>query len=360
MVMIDVLAGAELSAQHARRWSDLQLADPDLASPFFRPEFAAAVADARRDVFVAVVEEAGTPVGFFPFQRGPWGAGKPLGGPLSDYHGAILERSAELDPVALLRACGLRVWDFTHLVASQEPFRRYHARLHASPVMDLSAGFAAYHRSKSSAGSMVIAQADRKARKLGREVGALRFVADDPDPAALRRLMRWKSDQYRRTNVTDTFASRWRADLIERIHATHAPAFAGVLSTLHAGERLVAAHLGMRSRDALHWWFPAYDPQFARFSPGLVLLMQLARSLEQWGVRTIDLGVGDEPYKRRLMTASVPLAQGAVALPGPLTAGRQLTEAAKHVVRHTPLARPGRRATRWVRRQRDEYGAGVR
>ena len=32
----------------------------------------------------------------------------------------------------------------------------------------------------------------------------------------------------------------------------------------NGGERLVAAHLGMRSRTVWHYWFPAYDPAFAK------------------------------------------------------------------------------------------------
>lgn len=357
---VEVLPADELGGQHVECWSELQMADPDLFSPFFRPEFFAAVAGVRRDVFVGSIEDAGRPVGFFPFQRGPLGVGKPVGGSLSDHHGVILERAVEIDPPALLRACGLRAWDFTHLVVSQRPFVPYHVRVHPSPILDLSGGFAEYRRLKSSAGSSVIAQADRKARKLAREVGPLRFVADDGDRGALQQLMRWKSRQYQRTKVTDTFASRWRTELIERIHATRTPCFAGVLSTLRAGERLVAAHLGMRTRDALHWWFPSFDAQLARYSPGVTLLMQLATAAEEWGVGVIDLGVGDEHYKRRLMTGSVPLAEGAVTLRGSLTAVRQLSDGAKHVVRHTPLAAPGRQATRWMRRRRDELGARAR
>lgn len=356
---ISLIRPGDLSRDQAACWSRLQLADPALESPFFRPEFTSAVAAARRDVFVVLFEQAGEPAGFFPFQRTRWGLGRPVGGTLSDYHGAIVARPLELDPAGLLRACGLRVWDFHHLIASQRAFAPYHARLTGSPFLDLSDGFDAYRQARSAAGSKVIAQADRKGRKLSREVAPLRFEADDPDPAALHRLMGWKSDQYRRAGVTDTFASRWRVELIERIFATRTPDFAGVLSTLRAGERLVAAHFGMRSRTSLHWWFPAYDPQFGRFSPGVVLLAQLARSVEDWGVRTIDLGAGKEPYKDRLMSGSVPLAQGSVALPGPLAAGRRLTGGVKHMLRRTPLAEPGRRASRWVRRRRDERGAGA-
>jgi len=357
---IAVIRGDELSAEHIRRWSELQRADPALVSSFFRPEFTDAVARTRRDVFVAILEDAARAVGFFPFQRQAPGIGRPVGGTLSDYHGAIADRALDFDPVALIRACRLRVFDFNHLVASQRPFTPYHAAIAASPYLDLSRGFGEYRRARSAAGSSVIAQTERKARKLAREVGPLRFEADEPDPATLRELIRRKSAQYRRTGVSDAFASRWKVELMERILDTRTPDFAGMLSTLRAGDHLVAAHMGMRSRDALHWWFPAYDPRFARFSPGRVLLLELARDAENRGLCMIDLGRGDEPYKTRLATGGTPLAEGAVVLSRPLAVGRRLSEGAKHVARRTPLAGPGRRATRWVRGRRDERGAAAR
>jgi hypothetical protein len=47
-------------------------------------------------------------------------------------------------PAGLLRSCGLAVWEFDHLLASQAPFAPYHASLEPSPIMDLSAGYAGY------------------------------------------------------------------------------------------------------------------------------------------------------------------------------------------------------------------------
>jgi CelD/BcsL family acetyltransferase involved in cellulose biosynthesis len=359
-VSVALVPAAELGADEVRCWSELQRSDPDLASPFFRPEFTRAVAAVRGDAFVAVLGEGSGPRGFFPFQRDRWGIGRPIGGAMSDYHGLIGARSLSVDAQALLRACRLRVWDFDHLVASQRAFAPYHARLCGSPVLDLSGGFERYRAGRSAAGSKVIAQADRKARKLAREVGPTRLDVDAADPAALHRLLSWKSAQYRRTGVNDGRVPRWRVELLERILGTRTDEFAGVLTTLWAGDRMVAAHMGMRSQTTLHWWFPAYDPDCGRFSPGVALLVGLARNAERLGLRTIDLGRGEEPYKARLSNATVSLAEGAVVRTWPVAAGRRLTRGAKHLVRRTPAAAPGRRAARWVRGRRDELGASAR
>src|SRR4030095_7972739 len=68
----------------------------------------------------------------------------------------------------------------------------------------------------------------------------------------------------------------------------------------------------MHSRFIWHYWFPAYDPQFARYSPGLILLLKMAEHAPHIGLRTIDLGTGLTLYKRRLMNASISVAEGSV------------------------------------------------
>ena len=85
-----------------------------------------------------------------------------------------------------------------------------------------------------------------------------------------------------------------------------------MLSVLFAGERPVAAHLGMRSRTAWHYRLPTYDRDFAKYSPGLILLLEMAAQAPALGIRMIDLGKGSALYKQRLMSGAVPLIEGVV------------------------------------------------
>ena len=98
---------------------------------------------------------------------------------------------------------------------------------------------------------------------------------------------------------------------------------------LRAGDHIVAVHAGMRSRHVLHWWFPAYDQQFAKFSPGVILLIRMAEALAATGVRMIDLGKGDDRYKLSLMTHTAELKEGFVERPSLLAAARRLRRAAE-------------------------------
>ena len=76
---ITVVPGDRLTPKHVEVWSRLQREDAAVASPYFRPEFTQAVACVRNDVEVAVMEEDGEPVGFFPYQRRGRNVATPVG-----------------------------------------------------------------------------------------------------------------------------------------------------------------------------------------------------------------------------------------------------------------------------------------
>lgn len=310
----------ELDAGLIEAWRSIQLGESRYESPYFCPEFTQTLGEVRRDVRIVVIENDRRPVGFFPHQRAPLGHGQPAGGPLSDYHGVVTHRAAEWSVGDLMRAARLVLWRFDHLVDGSGRFAP-HVRAHAtSPQIDLGAGFGQYLRGLGDSAS----DCARKARKLGREVGALSFSVHSTSAAALQQLLDWKRAQYRRTGAGDCFAVRWTGELLRRLMEVQSPHFAGVCSTLCAGERLLAVHAGMRSARVLHWWFPAYDASFGRYSPGIILLLRLAEAAAQAGLRAIDLGKGDARYKHSFMTGAADLAEGVVELPSLLLKARGL------------------------------------
>jgi CelD/BcsL family acetyltransferase involved in cellulose biosynthesis len=161
------------------------------------------------------------------------GYGVPIGAWHSDCQGMVQSTGLEFDPRELLRACGLAVWEFNHLVEGQTHFEAYKVSHTPSPIMDLSAGFEPYLETLREKGrGKYIRNVVRKQRKLGREVGPVRFVYDSQDHGALRTLMAWKSAQYLRTGRVDRFAQHWFVNVCDRLFATSSETFAGVLSML--------------------------------------------------------------------------------------------------------------------------------
>jgi len=351
---ITVIPGDRLTGEHVALWSRLQHADPRLDSPYFRPEFAQAVATVRDDVAVGVLEEGNRIVGFFPFQRGRWGIGRPAGTPLSDFQGVVARPDAPWDAEQLVRGCGLAAWRFGHLLADQQPFRPYHRATVPSPFIDLSRGFEAYEEDLRRAGSQRIRRVRRKARKAERRVGPLRFEFHTADSRVFQKLLEWKTLQYRRTKYTNIFGFPWVVRLLEHIRDRREAAFSGVLSALYMGDRLAAVHLGMRSCGVLHRWFPAYDRALAPYCPGQILLVEMARTAASLGVRRIDRGKGMEWHKTSFMSGTVLVAEGTVTC-GPMA--RTLDHARRSVGRlaKTPVvggpARLAAALTRQLRRQ---------
>jgi CelD/BcsL family acetyltransferase involved in cellulose biosynthesis len=324
LVTPDALDAASLDT-----WHGIQSTTNALASPYFCPEFTQLVGEVRDDVRVVVIENDGRIVGFFPHQRSFLGLGKPVGGPLSDYHGVIARSDATWEIEPLIRAANLSVWSFDHLVDDARKFNSYIKERTSSPQMDLSSGYVQYAQGRRNAGSDYIRKTEGLARKLGREVGELRFTLHESGSEAIEQLIRWKRTQYREAHLPDAFAVPWTGDLLRRIARTQTDNFAGICSVLRAGERIVAIHMGMRSASVLHYWFPAYDPELAKFSTGIILLLRMAEALAAMGVRTIDLGEGKSQYKERLMTGEVLLQTGFVELPSLLSAARRMQRIAE-------------------------------
>jgi CelD/BcsL family acetyltransferase involved in cellulose biosynthesis len=338
-VNVRLMAAGALTASDLARWSELQQATPLYRSPFFRPEFALIVARVR-DVRVAVVDDAG----FFAFEAGHRGHARPVGRPFSDYHGPVLDDAAAIDARELVRACGLATWSFDHLPAGLAPFAPHVWSDGASPYLDLTEGFdpeAAGRRAPSD-----VRGALRKARKLAREVGPLRFVAHSDDPQLLARTIAWKRGQYAATGVTDVLADAGGRELLGHVHAAQEDAFAGMLSVLHAGDQVAALHLAVRSGGVLHSWFPAYNPELHRYSPGLVLLLELAAAAPALGIRELDFGKGEARYKLALATGTVALQEGCVGA-RPLSAlPVRLRWSARRALRAAGVHRVARRALR--------------
>jgi CelD/BcsL family acetyltransferase involved in cellulose biosynthesis len=329
---VNLIPGKAIDGALVRQWRALQESNPDLQNPCFAPEFTQAVAAARNDVEVAIIEELGNFVAIFPFQRKAGGRAIPVGGIVSDYQGLICPPNFSCDSRELLKTCGLISWDFDRLLATQQSFKPFHKLCEPSALIDLSHGYDAYVAERRAAGTEQIKKCMNLMRRLELEIGPIRFVPHSPDRSMLAKVLAWKSQQYRKTGWRDLFALKWGRSLVDGIHATQSDSFAGMLSLLYAGEKLLAGHIGMRSRSVWHYWFPAYDPQFAKYSPGLILLLKMAEHAPQIGLRTIDLGTGLTLYKRRLMNASISVAEGSVERPSWLSFLRAARRKAKRLV----------------------------
>ena len=108
--------------------------------------------------------------------------------------------------------------------------------------------------------------------------------------------------------------------LLEALLADGGRHASGMLSVLYAGDQPVAAQFGLRSGGLLVGWHTAYDPRFARYSPGLIHLRHMTEQFAASGIRTISMGKGSRKYTRSFKNHDVPLAEGIVTGPSVLGA----------------------------------------
>lgn len=327
---ISVLPASQIPLGLVDRWAGIQLSNPDLSSPYFRPEFTQIVGDARSDSWVAVI---GDGEAFLPFhkERIGMGIGRPIGGNLSDYHGIIAAPDLECDMLKLTRAAGLAGWEFDHAPASQTSLEHWATTGAQSPKIDI-AGWA-------TDGSNKFQTEARKRRKLEREVGPIEFEFDSRDPEAFQQCVVWKSEQYARTGLKDIMQTSWVMRVLEAIRDRNSEAFGGVMSVLRADGRPVAVHFGMRSFKTLHWWFPTYDTQLSSYSPGMLLLLEMANVAAERGLATIDLGKGDARYKERIANAATSLIEGIVVADPFAVQLRNYRRELGRLLRQTPVRR---------------------
>jgi len=349
-----VISADRLTTDQIRTWSCAQRADGAVSSPFFRPEFTQAVAAVRDNVEVAVLEEAGRPVGFFPFQRirggvlsGDWGT--PVAEGMCDIHGMIVREGVESSAEQLVRDCGLLAWRFDNVIASQTPFQPYHWIRWNMPYMHLADGLDGYLRTPGKGNSSYVRRVLRNRRKIEREVAPLRFVPHTTDRQVLRTLIDWKVQQYRRLGTVNCLSPAWRIELIESLLAIQGEAFSPMLSALYAGDHLAAILLSLRSYGTLHGWYCAYNRDLRRYSPGIILLLEIAKAAPKLGLSRLNLGRGHEPYKLKMMSGWTAVAEGAVDFRLFKRTLRRGWLRTREWVRSSPLEHTARRAYRHTR-----------
>jgi CelD/BcsL family acetyltransferase involved in cellulose biosynthesis len=338
-----LISGTEIDSSLYLDWLKLCEARVHYHSPYFHPAFTKAISAARADTRILVCESDNAVVGILPFHRLNRFAARPIGIYLSDYHGTILHPDHTIAANDLLKAMRVPYFSFDHIPAQISEFSQYSWQHSRSPQLDLQGGYEAYRvrlaqfQNVKEAG--VLKTAQQSMRRLEREIGPLRFVMHSHDKQDFQALLDGKSAQFIRTvgSQSDIFAIPWIRQVMDELRDTDGDDFGGMLSTLHAGDKLIAAHFGMRYGNVLHYWFPWYDTDYAQFSTGIVLLRECARAAEQHGITLIDLGRGEQAYKMRFATGSQALLEGAISRPACIRTLQMIARRQKDTLKNSAL-----------------------
>jgi len=330
-----VVTPRELGSRERSQWQALCDGDPVLANPFYCVQFSEAVADCGVDVRLCMIERDGRAVGFFPFQFRSaltrWlGAAERVGEEMSDYCGLVAEPDFKIDARSLLHLSQLSSFSFSHLDETQTRHGLLGERPEIGLLSRMEQGGVAYWQEICARDTVLARDTRRRTRGLTEKLGPLRFEFRELNPhAALERLIDAKREQYARTKAPDALAEAWKHKLLHRLADMNEPGFAGVLSTLYAGETWLASHFGIRSRTVLHHWFPVYNADMSRYAPGRLLNQCLVEAADTHSFSVIDFGAGDSTAKRDFANASHNFTRGRWQRPGPRSLGFGLAMSAK-------------------------------
>ena len=326
----------DMTPQLILLWNSWACPDGRLVSPYLRFEFTETVARARGDVRIAILEDDGEVVGFFPHHKANGGVIRPVGAPMSDYQGVIAGDYRRIDLEALVRALpgSSLVFDNWYCpLGGRADARR---ERDGSVVVDLTEGAEAYFADRRALHKDQFKKADRRLRAARREFGDVRVELGDPKGSAFAALTRWKSEQYTTTGKLDVFGIDWVQSVLADLRRREGQEFSGLTASLWFGDRLAAVEFGLVAGDIYHSWFPAYAPELGRFSPGLLLLHGLFERAHERDLHRIDLGRGGAHYKKYYASYEVPLDQGRVLTPGLAAAGIRGWEMAETAARIMP------------------------
>jgi CelD/BcsL family acetyltransferase involved in cellulose biosynthesis len=314
-LVADLVRPADLTAHDIAAWRAMQAAEPAFASPLLGPDFAQAVGEVRADARVAVLRRDDETVGFLAHHRRPSGFARPVGAPFCDYHALVCGPGAGLDAGEALAAAGLGRLRLTGLV---DPFGQF---------KDAVAGRTIGHRiilddtaqaylQRLRAGSQNRFKNHRRYRRvLEKDLGPVRLVAHDADPAAFETLMAWKRRQLAESGLHDFLGADWARVLMRRLHQTRGGGFEGLMVSLYAGDRLVAAHFGVRLGDWFLPWIGAFDPGLKAYSPGLVHQIEAIGAMTGLGLRVYDLGASNDHWKQMFALDRLEIGTGLATSP---------------------------------------------
>ena len=300
----DKLQDRELSA-----WTSLLASETLSAGLFMHPEFCAAAHQTLGPVDVVVFEDQGRVVGLLPLNRAPGMHGLMRGytqvaQDVSDGFGFLVE-DRYLDGVgAALTKAGVWSSFYTHFATGKHISDAQFGSVTKTYLVRCQGKDKDMWGQLKDRSRKFWSDTERCARRLNELPSGYEFYWQSPKPERdIEALIDLKLDQYTRTGMSNSALFRENVQAFLKILSTKkTQGYSAPLSVLYCGERLVAAHLGLLSGERLHYWFPVYEPNYAKYSPGKVLLSEVMKFCGSQGVKVIDFGEGQADYKVAVAT----------------------------------------------------------
>ena len=299
-----IVLPADLSTDDRAGW--IGLLQPDRwKSPLLHPDFTVLVGAARADTRIIIARDEEGRRAFLPVHLRPGGVCRPVGAVFSDLHDLIRDPACSISVTEILGAADLKSYPYFGLLSGEGPgqgeLAHFDSRLHDGAAFDQLRAARPKHFKK-------IGRLDRK---LNREIGAVELNVDDRDITAFEQVMDWKRTQLAACGRHDVLGPAWVTHMMNLLRDERALDVKGRLVTLRAGGQLLAAEFGVDCGGVFHPWIAAYNAEFGRYSPGILLMYRLFQMMPEAGIWRYDLGLAEGEYKNAFANMFLPVFHGA-------------------------------------------------
>jgi CelD/BcsL family acetyltransferase involved in cellulose biosynthesis len=301
-IRYECIAPDELTTSAKQQWSALCASSREWQSPLLSPQFAILIGEARSDVQCALAWQDDKLVAAMAVHVRPGGLARPVGAPFDDYSGPVIAAGTKLSPDDLVKGCGLHAYR-AHAAAVPTTTQTSQPNGASGYLIQLKPGQtgAQYLEERRALHPKRMKNFRRLARKFETDLGDLQLRWGAPDPERLSELMSWKSLQFRDSGLIDLTKATNSKRVLDQIAAnpsTESSELGGFVVELLSNDKLVAAHFGVRLGKYFHPWLAAYDPKYAIYAPGILLLYRIIEQLDDIGLDTYDLADGSDHYKK--------------------------------------------------------------
>ena len=274
--------------------------NPALYSPYFHPDYTQLISQLQNDVYVAIINKDGNPVGFLPFQqRRKNASARPVGAPMTDYHGIISHADESLDVADILKPAHISAFN----MPSQMNSGAGEDASDTSPcaVMRLTDfdNPQAWRDSRDSSYRRHLKSTRRRIKKTESEHGERGFIWQSREPEHFDLLIQWKKEKFADTGKYDVLSVDWTMELLKNLWARGPQTELRCdLHVMTVDGKPAAMDLGLSDGATFHSWIVGYDNALHTLSPGMQLLEMLINEAPDLGYENIDLGAGLDGYKK--------------------------------------------------------------
>lgn len=329
----EVKAAAELTDGERAAWADMRAKNPALYSPYYDFEYARIVSKLRDDVRVIIWFNGKKPAAFLPVQGKRFA--RPVGAPMTDYHGVICAVDTPVDMADMLAAAGIGAYHYDALAQTSgapalDPI--------ACSAIDLTGGGDNWRGGKDGSYRRHLKNLRRRIRNSETDHGDITAALQTQDKDVYAQLIEWKRAQYARTGKYDVLSADWTRGLLETLMSRSGENLRTDMHALYFGDRLAAVDMGITDGVTYHSWMTAYDPELRNYSPGMQLLEKIIDAAGATGYTALDLGPGLDGYKKHYADEKFPpVSSGFIAAGGPAAALSKLYGAAEAAAERAPI-----------------------